>query len=228
MLKNRGYDLFEELMARVSLVKNRGYNYLILSTKLVANEDYFDLTLNVPGFSQAKGKFKNDYLVIEIMGKEEPILLLLPDNFYENYDIETVSYTLNHGVLNVHVKAFPAIVEEDEIIHEFHLGCESKKVYEVDFDELHKFAELTKGKQKEELKKVLKEHANGHKVKNLSKDSINDLVVDVSKIKETALTNESEVETVKACDLMLHHLEHDLEDKGFEVESTSDLSEHDE
>lgn len=218
-----GFDLFEELL---SSVKSKGLNYLSLSTKVVSDDKGFSLKLNVPGYSKAKGKFKSDHLVLDIVGRDEAIVFQLPDNFYEMYDIKTVKYSFEHGVLSIHVDAFPVSNVEPELVHEFHLGFE-KQVFEVDFRELKSFtASVTNEEHKAELDKIVADHANGHTVKNLSKDTLSDLSNAISKLKEVAISEEVEdVETVKACDMMLHYLEHDLEEKYIEEEATIDLVE---
>lgn len=218
-----GFDLFEELL---SSVKSRGLNYLSLSTKVVSDDKGFSLKLNVPGYSKAKGKFKSDHLVLDIVGRDEAIVFQLPDNFYEIYDIKTVQYSFEHGVLSIHIDAFPVSSVEPELVHEFNLGFE-KHVFEVNFEEMKAFAEnVTNKENKAELDKILLMYANGHSIKNLSKDTLRDLSNDISKLKEVAIGEDVEdLETVKACDMILHYLENDLEEKPIDEESTIDLVE---
>lgn len=224
MFDKRFLSFWDELASMVETKKR--YGLVSFKSSVVETDEFFELTLTMPGYSKAKGKFKGSSLVISVEGKENDIIFQLPDDFYQTFDIKTLTSEFKHGIFKIKLLAFPKTeTEENDLVHSFEIGYDhTQTVFEVNFEELEKLASEAPKPHKEKLVSLIKHSANGHKVKNLSSQSIIDISNEIANIKE-AYIEEDETEGVKVCDLLLNHLEHDLHDNSLEIEATGDITE---
>lgn len=177
--------------------------------KSFSNDSEFNLSISLPGYSKAKGKFKGSSLVVNIQGMEDPITFSLSEDFYTLYNIETLQYTFEHGILSFNVKAFPAEqIEGNDTVKEFDLGYVSD-VTEVDFVQLKSISEqIQDGDLKDKVVKTIDTYANGHEVKSICNSKVLELSNLIANFKHGLFADsEADHSDVVALDLILNELD---------------------
>lgn len=122
---NKFKDLVKEKFPKV---KSK-FRHCNLEFEVIEGEEEYIVQVICPGYSTSNVKFMTDHISVSFQD-EEPLLILLPVDFFEHYELEKSEAVLKDGILRIRAFASPEYFQKtpedfgdgyQEIMKEFNL-----------------------------------------------------------------------------------------------------------